>query len=61
MTSERGTMTLEGGSMTSEGGNMTSKGGTLTSRGGTTFLRTPLCIPIVYYDQGVKIWVLEMI
>ena len=62
MTSDGGTMTLEGGSMTSEGGIMTftSEGGTVISEGGT-FLRFSLFIRMVYFDQGILIWMLENI
>ena len=42
------------------GGGMTWEGVTLVSESGT-FFRASLCILRVYYDQGVVIWVSEII
>ena len=61
MTSGGGTMTLKGGSFILEGGIMTYEGGTLISEEDTVCYGTCLCITRVYYDQGVIIWLLEMI
>ena len=46
--------------MTSDGGSKNLEGGTLISQSGTTFLGRHYAFR-VYYDQGVIIWVLEMI
>ena len=61
MTTEGGFMTYEDGTMTLKGGSMNWEGGTLISEGLTTFLERHYCIPRVNYDQGVIIWLLEMI